>query len=143
MNCLSRIAMGLALMGLLSAGLATGADDDKVPSISTIMKKANGGPKGLCAMVGMDLKAKEPDWDKIQKETKELAACIAFLPKNKAPKPIKGDAEQWDKFCKDYVDVSKTLLAAVDKKEQKDAQAAHKKMVSSCGSCHMAFRMKK
>jgi cytochrome c556 len=123
----------LTAFGLLPVGAA----DDKTPSISDIMKKCNGGPKGLCAMIGKGLQAKEPNWDEIQKEAKELVECAAFLPKNKPPK---GEQASFEKLAKGYVDIAKDLQAAADKKEQKDAAAAQKKLTGTCMDCHKAHR---
>jgi len=123
----------VAVVGLMPLSAA----DDKAPSVSDIMKKCNGGPKGLCAMIGKALQAKEPNWEEIQKESKDLADCAAFLPKTKAPK---GDQASYEKLSKNYVDITKDILAAADKKEQKDAVAAQKKLTGTCMECHKAHR---
>jgi len=130
---LAALVAVLTVFGLLPAGAA----DDKAPTISEIMKKCNGGPKGLCAMIGKALQAKEPNWDEIQKESKELVECASSLPKNKAPK---GDQASFEKLAKGYVDIAKDIQAAADKKEQKDAAAAQKKLTGTCMDCHKAHR---
>jgi len=124
----------LAFVGLV---MPLNAADDKAPSISEIMKKANGGPKGLCAMIGKGLQAKDPNWEEIQKESKDLVECASGLPKTKAPK---GDQASYEKLAKSYVDIAKDILAAADKKEQKDAVAAQKKLTGTCAECHKAHR---
>jgi hypothetical protein len=131
--------MAAVLAALMALGLPAGAADDKAPSISEIMKKCNGGPKGLCAMLGKALQAKEPSWDEIQKESKELVECATFLPKNKPPK---GDQASFEKLAKGYVDIAKDIQAAADKKEQKDAAAAQKKLTATCMDCHKAHKGK-
>jgi cytochrome c556 len=130
---LAAVVAALTAFGLLPASAA----DDKTPSISDIMKKCNGGPKGLCAVIGKGLQAKDPDWAEIQKESKELVECSAFLPKNKAPK---GDQASFEKLAKGYVDIAKDIQAAADKKDQKDAAAAQKKLTGTCMECHKAHR---
>ncbi len=129
--------MFIAALGFVGLVMPANAADDKAPTVSEIMKKCNGGPKGLCAMIGAALKAKEPNWEEIQKESKDLVDCASFLPKTKAPK---GEQTSYEKLSKNYVDIAKDILAAADKKEQKDAAAAQKKLAGTCGECHKAHK---
>jgi hypothetical protein len=124
----------LTVVGLV---MPLNAADDKAPSVSDIMKKCNGGPKGLCAMIGKGLQAKDPDWAEIQKESKDLVECASFLPKTKAPK---GEQASYEKLAKSYVDIAKDIQAAADKKEQKDAAAAQQKLAGTCKACHSAHK---
>jgi cytochrome c556 len=130
-------AATVAALAIVGLALPVSAADDKTPSVSDIMKKCNGGPKGLCAIIGKGLQAKEPKWEDIQKEAKELVECATFLPKTKAPK---GEQASYEKLSKGYLDIAKDIQAAADKKEQKDAVAAQKKLTGTCMECHKAHR---
>ena len=127
----------LTVIAMFGGILPSFAEQDKDPTIKDVMKKVNGGSKGLCAIVGADLKSKDIKWEQVQKDSKELAACVAFLTKNKPPK---GEQESWDKLTKDYIATAKDLVAAADKKDDKAALAAHKKLVGACMECHKAHR---
>lgn len=129
----------LAVIVGLGVVLPSAAEQDKDPSIKDVMKKANGGSKGLCAIIGADLKGKDIKWETVQKESKEFADCIAFLAKNKPPK---GDQEAWEKACKAYSADAKALVDAAEKKDAKEALAAHKKLASACMGCHQAHKGK-
>jgi cytochrome c556 len=137
MKRLLGFAAMIAALTVVGVGMPLNAADEKTPSISDIMKKCNGGPKGLCALIGKGLQAKDPDWAEIQKEAKDLVECASFLPKTKAPK---GDQVGYEKLSKSYVDITKDIQAAADKKEQKDAAAAQKKLTGTCKECHTAYR---
>ena len=86
------------------------------------------------------LKAKEPAWDDIQKETKEWLSVAETLGKQTPPK---GTAESWKKQTELYM----TNVKAVDDAAQKkDAEAATKALAtigSSCGGCHGPHKPKK
>ena len=127
----------LAVITFLGAVLPSLAEQDKDPTIKDVMKKANGGSKGLCAIVGADLKGKDIKWEQVQKESKELATCLAFLAKNKPPR---GEQASWDKLTKEYIATAKELVEAADKKDAKEALALHKKLVGACMSCHEAHK---
>lgn len=130
----------LAVIAVFGMILPSFAEQDKDPTIKEIMKKANGGSKGLCAIVGADLKAKEVNWETVQKESKELATCVGFLSKNKPPM---GEQASWDKQTKEYIATAKALVEAADKKDAKEALAQHKKLVAACMGCHSAHKPKK
>lgn len=135
----SRFALGLALLAVLAVTLPSSAEDDKDPSIKEIMNKAHKGGDAILTKLGKDLAAKEPDWEDVTKLSKELASLGAALGKNKPPR---GEQESWDKLTKEYQDTIKSLLAAADKKEQKDAIAAQKKLMGSCMGCHKLHKGK-
>jgi cytochrome c556 len=120
---------------VLLAGLAVAAD----PTIKEIMTKAHKEGSGLLADVGKALREDEPDWDDIQKETKELVELGTALGKNDPPK---GEKDSWERQTKGYLDKVKTLQAAAERKDKPASQAAFTKVRTSCGACHMAHRPK-
>jgi cytochrome c556 len=131
MKRLAYAAAGLVLL----AGLAVAAE----PTVKEIMTKAHKEGSGLLADVGKALREDEPDWDDIQKETKELVELGTALGKAKPPK---GEQDSWDRLSKSYLDKVKALDAVSQKKDKSGAQNAFKSVRTSCGACHMAHRPK-
>lgn len=129
----------LAVVAVLGTVLPSSAEQDKDPSIKEIMTKAHKGGDAILAKIGKGLAGKEPAWDDLAKMSKELQSLGTSLGKAKPPK---GEQESWDKLTKEYNANAKDLVAAVEKKEQKDAQAAQKKLSGSCMGCHSVHKGK-
>jgi hypothetical protein len=113
------------------------ADEKKTPSIKEIMIKAHKTGTGLLPKIGKDLKAEQPDWDAIQKETQQLVELTACLEKNT---PRKGDKDSWEKLCQSYVKGAKSLDDAAQAKDKPAAAGAQRKLAGSCVKCHEAHR---
>jgi hypothetical protein len=117
---------------------ALSAQEDKTPTIKEVMKKLHKGNDCLRAKIDKGLKAGEPDWDTVQKETKEFKQMAEALPKNEPPK---GTKEAWEKIAKEFVTNATAMDDAAKKKDKKAAQAAHGKMGNAaCKSCHTAHK---
>lgn len=128
----------LCVASLLLLAPLAGAQGDKIPSAKDIMKKLNGGPNCLNAYIGKDLQAEAPNWDEIQKETKEYAGLAAVLGKNT---PSKGDKASWEKLTKAFADDAKALEQAAQNKDKKTAQTIYNKInTTSCKECHKVHR---
>jgi hypothetical protein len=137
MNRVWSVAAGLAVAaGVMVLG-ASGAREEKEPTIKEIMTKAHKGGDSLLSTVGKDLKAAEPDWADVQTKSKELVKLGTSLGKNTPPK---GEKESWEQLTKAYLDCAKTLEAAADKKDKETAAAAQKKLTTMCMNCHMVHR---
>jgi hypothetical protein len=134
---------GFATRGAVLAAvvLLAGSVLAATPTVKDIMGKAHKGPNSLLANIGKDLKADEPDWDDIQKETKELVELGTSLGKNDPPQ---GDKDSWDKLTKSYLEGVKTLDSAAQKKDQKGAQSAQAKLAQpkTCMDCHQVHKKK-
>lgn len=128
----------LAVVAVLGTVTSSSAEQDD-PSIKEIMTKAHKGGDAILGKIGKGLGAKEPAWDDLAKLSKELQTLGTALGK---AKPAKGEQASWDKLTKEYNANAKDLVAAVEKKEQKDAQAAQKKLSGSCMGCHSAHKGK-
>ncbi len=135
MTQIVRIASAIALTVVLVATATSSAADD--PSIKEIMTKAHKGADSLKSKLEKELKGKEVAWADVQKEAKELNTLGEQLVK---AKPSKGEMTSWEKLAKAYSADAKALSEAADKKEQKDAVAALKKINASCGACHKAHK---
>ncbi len=132
---------GAVALAAVLAFSPVGAQDTKTPTIKEVMKKLNAGPNSMTANLGKDLDEDKPDWDDIQKETKEFVTFATALGKNKPPK---GDADHWGKLTKEYLENAKALDAAAEKKDRKAAVSAHKKLSAPtfCKSCHDEHKKK-
>src|SRR5436853_4481759 len=74
-----------------------GAADDKVPTVEEIMQKVNKGKGALHTQVKEALQSGKPDWEAVQKMTKQYTALAEFLGKNDPPQ---GDKSSWEKQTK-------------------------------------------
>ena len=137
MKRLTCVALGLALLAAAALTRSPSYAADKDPTIKEIMTKAHKGGDALLGTLGKDLKADSPDWDKVQKETKELVELGTSLGKNDPPK---GDKESWMKLTAAYLDTAKDLDAAAGKKDKDTAAADQKKLTGSCMNCHKAHK---
>jgi hypothetical protein len=116
-----------------------GAENQKVPSIKAIMKKANDGDESLFGQVGKQLLSDEPNWTDIRTKTKELIVLADSLGKNTPPK---GARESWENLTKAYVANLKVLDDAAQKKNKDMLDAAHQKLITSCSGCHKLHKGK-
>jgi hypothetical protein len=138
---MTRVGYGVSGLALLAIGAwATGwvsAQNGTTPNIKEIMTKAHKGPTSLLMALGMQLKADQPEWGAVQKETKELIGLGECLSKNEPPK---GEKDSWSKLTQAYVKEAKELDGAAQKQDKKAATAAQAKLSGSCKACHAAHR---
>jgi cytochrome c556 len=130
---MKRLACAAAGLVLLAVGVAVAAD----PSIKDIMIKAHKPGKSLLANINGELREDEPDWNDVQKDSKEMVQLGAALGKNTPPK---GDQASWDRLTKAYLANVQTLEAAAESKNKSGAQTALKQIQGSCRGCHQAHR---
>jgi len=126
--------VGALALAVILTGAAVKAEDDKVPTIKEIMKKAH-GKEGLKASVTKDIK--EKDWESALKTAKEWKTLSEALAKNKAPK---GEAESWKKMTGTYSKTLDTLVKAIEDKKASVANGALGQIGKACGTCHKAHR---
>jgi hypothetical protein len=131
------IACLLTALVLWTATVA--AQNDKPLSVKEVMKKINYRDSALCPVLGKMLKADAPDWDEIQKGSKQYLLNVEALTKNDPPR---GDRASWTKLTNDYVADARALDAAAQKKDKPAALAAHAKVANPayCNGCHKAHR---
>jgi hypothetical protein len=127
----------LALAGLvmMEHGLVDAAD--RSPTIRQIMGKLNKGPKSLTFIVGKELKETEPDWSKMQQQTKSYVELARALADNQPPK---GNRDSWEKLSRAFALNAETLDEAVKKKDLSSARQAHARLTGSCRNCHTAHK---
>lgn len=132
-----KLAMLVALVaGGMYVGSAMAKDDEKIKDIKGCMAFQKKVREDLPTLI----KAKDPNWDEIQKETKEWVGVAEILTKQTPPK---GTAESWKRQTEKYLENVKAADAAAQKK---DAAAATKALATigvSCMGCHSQHRPKK
>lgn len=131
-------AFGVVAMTLAYGTAVTAADekkDDKVPTISEIMKKGHAKTDGYIDKIKAAVKGEK--WDDAKEYAKTLAFFGENLGKNKAPQ---GEAESWEKLTKKYAENTKLVAKGV---EDKDAKAVAKGLGGiNCGECHKVHKPK-
>jgi hypothetical protein len=127
----------LALLGLvvLTAGPVGAADE--TPTIKEIMGKLHKGANAPLAQLKTQLKSDSPDWDKVQKSTKDFVILGASLAKNDPPK---GEASAYKSLATAYFNNAKAIDDAAQAKDKAAADAAFKKLSASCKACHTAHK---
>jgi hypothetical protein len=135
----TQVAMGfLILIGAVAAlAGAASADDEKLPTIKEIMKKANNQKTGLLGKLKTNLAKPDPDWSVISKDSSALVVLAEALVKDE---PRKGDQKSWARLTAAYLKSAKELSDASEKKDLEKAQTAQKALSSSCTNCHRAHK---
>lgn len=109
------------------------AADEKVPTVSEIMKVGHAGGKSLISKIKTSVKGAK--WDDAKTSADALKVFGEALGKNK---PEKGDADSWKKFAEAYKASTAAAAAAADKKDAKALTAALGKI--DCKGCHAAHK---
>jgi hypothetical protein len=126
------------MTALILAAAAAGGDAAKPPTVKEIMGKLHRGPNCLRANIARDLRADDPDWEEIEKETREFVRLAEDLPKDTPPR---GGKESWDTQTKLFVSNARALHAAAEKHDRQAALKAHAKL-GNCKSCHDVHKPK-
>ena len=140
---MSRVWRG-AVMAALVVGLGgvLGVNSAEVEkgSIKAVMKHVFNGKTALLSTLGNDLKTDEPDWSKVQKESKEVVRLVTPLQKAMPPR---GEQESWEKLTAATLMRAKNLETAAESKNKEKALVSLKGLQTSCRSCHTAHRVYK
>jgi hypothetical protein len=131
-------AVTLAVSSVAYRASLAGADSE-TPTIKHVMNKLHKGAMSPLALLKTELAAESPDWDKVEKQTKDFVILGAALEKNDPPKGEKGS---WKTLADSYFANAKALDDAAHEKNKLAAQEAHKKLAASCKSCHGAHKGK-
>jgi hypothetical protein len=127
----------VSTIALLSTSVLLRADDEKTPSIKTVMQKLHKGAKSPLAKLKTGLKQDSPDWKNLQNLTKDFVILGASLAKSDPPK---GEAKAYKKLADAYFENSKALDDAAKGRDKPKAEAAFKKVSTSCAACHKAHK---
>jgi hypothetical protein len=131
-----RLTCATSLLVLVAATVAARIDDE-TPTIKDVMQKLHKGRSSPLAKLKIALKSSSPDWEAIQKTTKEFEKYGAALPKNDPPR---GDKASYTKLAEAYYANAKALKKAAENEERVQAQAALTKISKSCAACHKAHQ---
>jgi mono/diheme cytochrome c family protein len=101
------------------------------------MTKLTKGPQSLTSVIGEELKADAPEWDKIAPQTKEYVEMAGTMAKYDPPK---GSKESWAKYTTSFTASAAALEKAASAKDKDGAIAAHKSLSASCMACHQKHR---
>jgi hypothetical protein len=134
MNTKERWLAVAVMLAMLAIRGLWAADNSKTPTVKAIMTKAHKGGDSLLQTIGKGIKTMEPDWSALGVKTKELVALGKALGTNNPPR---GERESWDKQVNRYLGNAEALNSAVKKMNRLAALAAHKRLTTSCASCHM------
>jgi len=116
-----------------SGKFGPGGPQGKRRPIAEIMGKLTKGPQSLTTVIGQELEADPPPWDKLQSQSKEFAELARTMGKYDPPK---GSKESWAKMTSAYTDSAVALEQAVEAKDKNAALAAHQTLSNSCKACH-------
>lgn len=128
------VAVALIPVGAVSFG----AFAEDTPNTETIMKALfKKGATSKSALLKKEVEAATPNWEAIQKTTKEIATLGSSLEKNE---PEKGSKESWKKHAAKFGENTKTLHEAAEAKDLDKIKATQKAIGGSCKSCHDTHR---
>jgi len=105
--------------------------------IHDIMVKLAKGPESLNSLIGDELKADAPPWEKLQPQTKEFADLATSLVKLDPPR---GSKESWTKLTGTFTDSAVALDRSIQGRDKDMALAAHKLVSDSCMACHQQHK---
>ena len=101
--------------------------------ITQLMFKVASGPESLTYVIGRELRAEPPPWDKIQTQANEFVELVGTLAKYDPPR---GSKESWAKLTSDYASTAAALERAAKAKDKTAAVTAHDTLKNCCQTCH-------
>jgi cytochrome c556 len=139
MNRWAGVITGVVWLGVVTLVMAPAGigNERKPPAVRDVMKRAHEGPKSLLASIGRALKAEQPAWAAVQKDTAELVELSGLLVTTAPPQ---GERESWQKLTSAYRDGARTLDEAARKQDRQAARVAKARIDASCRACHQAHR---
>jgi cytochrome c556 len=137
---MKRWIVAIAAMLIPVAAVTVGAVDEEKPDIEHVMKALfKKGATSKSALLKSEVEAASPNWEAIQKTTKEIATLGAALEQNE---PEKGSKESWKKLAGKFGENTKALHEAAEAKDLDKVKAAQKTIGASCKACHTVHRGK-
>lgn len=134
-----RFQFKLAVFAALAVGVAylgsAAADEDKLKDIKGCMAFQGKVRKDVPDL----LKAKDPNWEEVQKKTKDWVSMAETLGKQKPPK---GTDESWKKQSDKYLGLVKDVDAAAGKKDADGMKKGLGAIQNACMGCHSQHRGK-
>jgi cytochrome c556 len=135
-----RFQLKLALLVALVAGAAylgtATAKEDEIKDVKGCMAFQGKVRKDVPEL----LKAKDPNWEDVQKQTKDWVAMAETLGKQKPPR---GTDASWKTQTTKYLGLVKDVDAAAQKKDADGMKKGLATIGNSCGGCHGQHKPKK
>jgi cytochrome c556 len=136
-----RFQLKLAVFAAAALGvvyLGSAAADDEIKDIKGCMAFTK--TKVARDHLPAELKSASPDWDQIQRDTKQWVAVAETLGKQSPPR---GTAQSWKRQTDKYLEHVKDINVAAQKKDAAAATKAVATLGMSCGGCHSQHKPKK
>jgi cytochrome c556 len=124
---LAAVVLGAAYLGTAAA------KDDDIKDIKGCMAFQGKVRKDVPDL----LKAKDPNWEEVQKQTKDWVAMAETLGKQKPPR---GSDESWKKQSEKYLTTVKDVDSAAQKKDLDGMKKGLGMVGGSCMGCHSQHR---
>ena len=135
-----RFCLMIGMLAVMAASFAyldtASAADEDVKDVKGCMAFQNKVRGDLGKMAS----AKTPDWDEIQKETKNWVKVSESIGSFKPPK---GDDASWKEQTDKYKVNVKAVDEAATKKSSEDLKKGLAAVQASCGGCHGKHKPKK
>jgi len=130
---LTRYSWAFCGVLLVGAGAVLAAESS---AIEKIMEK--GFKKGgVRHQLTTEIEKNSPNWEKVQKNTKEFSQLCDELCKQTPPK---GEKDHWTKLTGTMAQNAKKLEDLAAKKDQANVKAIMSKINGSCKDCHDVHR---
>lgn len=126
----------LPLLTAWTVALSSVGAQEKTPDIKDIMGALHKGPECLRAKLARGMKSDSPDWDALQRETRDFVKLAEAMSKQAPPK---GDKASWEKLTRQFTDQAKAMDQGARDKNLGELKAAHARM-SNCKPCHTAHK---
>jgi cytochrome c556 len=129
---LGSIIAAPALLAVLAA-----ADGERVPSIRALMHKQYTVSSAPFKIIGREVDAQPPDWEKVRQAGEKFAALAATLAKHT---PGEGSQESWRRLIDRHLADAKAIEGAAKSHDLAVLRDAHRRIAASCKTCHDAHR---
>ena len=106
-------------------------------TVKEVMAKLHKGPNAPVTLIKKKLQKPEPNWDDVQRLTKEVVSLAPELAKNDPPK---GAKTSWEKLATQYLTNARALDDSAKLKDRTATLGARDKLASSCSACHRAHK---
>jgi hypothetical protein len=136
MKCVgSRLGLPVVLSVVIA--LASGAAQERTPSIRAVMHKQYRVTYAPFKVIGKELDSPAPDWDKVADAARDFVALGAYLDKNE---PKWGERESWQKFTSLHMKEAGAMARAAEEHDRAALAAVHRRIETACDACHDAHR---
>jgi cytochrome c556 len=127
-----------ALLPMLAALGA--ADAPSPPTIRTLMHRQYTVSRAPFKIIGAEIDAEVPDWEKVRLAGEKFGALADDLAKNT---PRHGSPDAWRRRMAQHAADAKAMQDAARDRDLDALRAAHRRIADSCKTCHAAHRYRR